>query len=107
MKRTLVGLKRGQFPPKDRPKSWVLVVLICPGDTLEGVAEWVRRLPRRDRDRVYLYFHPRTDRVAALAPWHAAGLEDPVVSLAHDFKTFHKSFGARLNLQTYNDFRSE
>lgn len=105
VKRTLVPLRPGGLPPNHRPKSWILAVLVCPGDSLAEVAPWVRGLPARDRERVYLYFHPETDRVAALAPWYAAGLDDPPVSLAHDFKTFHKSFGARMNLQTYNDFK--
>lgn len=105
IKRTLVPVGPGGFPSRPLPKSWVLAVLVCPGDSLQDVAAWVRGVPRRDRERVYVYFHPATDRVAALSAWYAAGLDDPIVSLAHDFTTFHKSFGARMNLQTYNDFR--
>lgn len=105
VKRTLSALAPGSTPPSSRPKSWVLAILVCPGDTLQGIAPWVRGLAARDRERVYLYFHPETDIVAALAPWYASGLDDPITSLAHDFKSFHKSFGARMNLQTYLDFR--
>lgn len=105
VRRTLVALPPGGTPPKPLPRSWLLAVLVCPGDNLAGIAPWVRSLPLRERERVWLYLHPDTDPIAALAPWYAAGLEDPVVSLAHDFKTFHKSFGARLNLQTYTDFK--
>jgi hypothetical protein len=105
VKRTLKALGPGDIPPSPLPRSWVLALLVCPGDTLEGIATWVRRLPARDRERVYLFFHPDVDRVAALASWYEAGLDDPIVSLAHDFRSFHKSFGARMNLQTYLDFR--
>lgn len=105
VKRTLVALGPGGTPPASRPKSWVLAVLVCRGDGLAGIAPWVRGLPAADRERVYVFFHPDTDRVAALRPWYEAGLDDPIASLAHDFRSFHKSFGARMNLQTYLDFR--
>lgn len=105
VKRTLVALEAGNTPPASRPKSWVLAVLVCPGDTLSPIAPWVRGLPPKDRDRVYVFFHPEADRVAALGPWYEAGLDDPITSLAHDYRSFHKSFGARMNLQTYLDFR--
>lgn len=105
VRRTLVALPAGGLPPDPLPASWLLAVVVCEGDDLEAVAAWVKRRSARDRERVVLYFHPHADRVAALAPWYAAGLDDPVVGLAHDFKTFHKAFGARLNLQTYDDFR--
>ena len=105
VRRTLVALAPGSPPPASRPQSWVLAVLVCPGDTLAAIAPWVRRLPPRDRERVYVFFHPDADRVAALEAWYAVGLDDPITSLAHDFKTFHKAFGARMNLQTYLDFR--
>ncbi len=105
VKRTLYALTSGHAPPVSRPRSWVLAILVCPGDTLAGIAPWVRRLASRDRERVYVYFHPDTDQVAALAPWYKAGLDDPITSLAQDFRSFHKSFGARMNLQTYLDFR--
>lgn len=104
-KRTLSTLGRGETPPASRPKSWALAILVCPGDTLGTIAPWVRGLAAKDRERVYVFFHPDTDRVAALAPWYDAGLDDPITSLAHDFKSFHKAFGARMNLQTYVDFR--
>lgn len=93
VKRTLRAIAPGGAPPSSRPRSWVLAVLVCPGDTLAGTASWVRGLAPRDRDRVYVYFHPHTDRVAALAPWYAAGLDDPITSLAHDFKSFPSVVG--------------
>lgn len=85
------------------PASWILAAIVCPGDDLRPLAEWAGALARDAVDRVRLYAHPDVDLVDALAPWYAAGLDDPLTAEAEDFVTFHKQFGWDFNNQVYRD----
>lgn len=94
----------GDLPdPAALPSSWLLAVLLCPGDDTTHVAVWTRSLPAEDRDRVRFYHHPDVDLHEALAAWYEQGLEDPRTFEVRDFKTFHKQFGRHFNDQVYRD----
>lgn len=89
--------------PGDLPRSWMLAVLLCPGDDTALVAAWASSIPAGERDRVRFYHHPDVDLTGAFEAWYAAGLADPRTFEIQDFKTFHKQFGRHFNDQVYRD----
>lgn len=86
-------------------KSWIMAVLLCPGDDAGPVAAWVRS-GGRDPRRVLFYLHPRTDARAALRPWHEAGLHAYAVWTVPNWKALHKHLGAHWNVRIYDDSRT-
>lgn len=106
VKRHLVPFAPTDLVAARPPKSWIVAVLLCPGDTTVDVAGWTAQLAPRDRGRVRFYLHTDTDPVAAFQGWYAAGLEDPRTATVRDFKSFHKVFGWDFNSQVYQDARA-
>jgi hypothetical protein len=84
-------------------KSWLLAVLLCPGDDTEALAGWAGRLPAAERDRVRFYYRRGTDLQAALRAWRDAGLGPPLAAEVRDFASFHKLFGKHLNDRVWVD----
>lgn len=87
----------------DLPDSWMLAVILCPGDDTAGVAAWAQRLPARQVDRIRFYAHPKADLAEVLAGWVKARLPPPRVDEAGDWKEFHRQFGLHLNDLAYQD----
>ncbi|MEK6975241.1 MAG: hypothetical protein AABY18_02750 [Candidatus Thermoplasmatota archaeon] len=85
------------------PASWLLAVILCPGDDTQAIANWTKRLPTRDVDRVRFYAHADVDLAQALEAWVAAQLPPPRLDACDDWKEFHRQFGLHLNDQTYRD----
>lgn len=83
--------------------SWMVAVLIGPGHDTRAVAKWVSSLRTRDRDRVLVYYLPRTDVGEAVHPWLEAGMGSPPVFEMRDFVSFHKVFGNHLNDRIWLD----
>lgn len=96
------GLRPGDFPES---WSWLVGVLVCPGDGLEALAAWAKEAPASELRRIRLYFLPGANPVKALAAWYAAGLPDPYTADVEDRAQFHKRFGLDLNNQIYLDHR--
>lgn len=84
--------------------SWIMAILLCPGDDTREVAEWAKKGAREPR-RVLFYLHPTTDARKALASWRDAGL--PVLSTwtVDTWKALHTHFGAAWNVRVFDDFR--
>src|ERR1051325_12091191 len=40
------------------PRSWLLAVLLCPDDSMKGVAEWAAARAPAERERIRLFHHP-------------------------------------------------
>lgn len=102
IRRTLRAIEPGGLDGIARG-SWVLGVLLCPGDDLGALVPWARGLSAADRDRILLYHRPRTDIEEALRGWAAAGMDGPVVTPVRDFATFHKVFGKHFNDRVWLD----
>lgn len=90
----------------DLPPSWLLAIVLSPGEDTDAVALWTASLPRRLRGRVRFYLLPGV-RASAFRAWYAAGLDDPFTAEVRDWPSFHKQFGADLNLQVYLDHRND
>ena len=93
--RVLVGLSAQDLHSWSPASSWMLAVLVCPGDTTEDVAAWARR-GKADPSRVHFYLHPEA-RKEVLAAWHGAGFPTERVDDDVDsWKRFHHLFGLAL-----------
>lgn len=105
--RSLEAVHGQDLGARGRPeaRSWMVGILVCPGDALETLAGWAKGLDETDLRRVRLYFLPGADPVKSLAAWYDAGLPDPYTADVEDWPQFHKRFGLDLNNQIYLDHR--
>lgn len=84
--------------------SWLMAVLLCPGDETGQIVHWVRDNDRDPR-RIIFYLHTDTDPRATLEAWHEADLPVHSAWTIEDWKQLHKHFGAAWNVRVYDDFR--
>lgn len=94
----------GELADLELRDSWLMAVLLCPGDGTEALAHWVRE-EARDPRRIVFYFHTDTDPRSALGAWQAADLPVHATWTIDDWKQLHKHFGAAWNVRVYDDFR--
>lgn len=93
--RILVGLSPRDLQAWSPPASWLLAVVLCPGDTTTEVTAWARK-SRADASRVHFYLHPDADR-QVLAAWHEAGFPTERVDTDVDsWKRLHQLLGLAL-----------
>jgi hypothetical protein len=85
-------------------ESWIMAVLLCPGDNASLVAAWVRA-GNRDPRRILFYVHPRTNPRKALAPWRESGLPVHSTWTVRNWRELHRHFGAAWNVRVFDDFR--
>lgn len=93
----------------NRPSSWSVAVLVCPGDDLSHLTDVVEDHDL-DPARFHFYMHPEAD-TEQLGPWAVHGFPlDQVDTEGHggrpidDWKTLHKLLGLHFNLQILHDF---
>lgn len=86
--------------------SWLVGILLCPGDGTEAAAAWASKLDPADIDRVRFYFLPDVDLVDAFDAWFAQGLPDPVTAEVDDWGSFHRTFGMDHSNQVYRDVKA-
>lgn len=103
--RNLVDVAPGQLPTLRPTGSWLLAVLLCPGDRTDEVAAWAKGLPGRAAERVVFYLAPGVDEADALRGWAKAGFLQAATSTVKDWPQFHKRFGRDFNDQVYRDAR--
>lgn len=60
------------------PDKTVVLVLLCPGDDLTEIMDWVQTHGLRPSERVLLVYHPDCDLVEMLQPWYEVFEEDPI-----------------------------
>lgn len=101
--RRLVPVDDARLPTHPLPDSWVLVVPVCPGDSLEAVSRWAARLPRPDLHRVWFYERARVDVRRMYGPWREAGLPFPRRELVADVAEFNLLFANELNIRILLD----
>lgn len=102
--RVLVGLDAASLEKWTPPASWMMAVVLFPGDDVGPLLAWMHR-HEADPDRIHFYAHPTTDAFTVLAPWAKAGLPFPKVD--EDMATWvrlHKRFGLDLSVQILKDW---
>lgn len=74
------------------PSSWVLGVLLCPGDDARPVLEWVRAQGIQELERIRFYLHKGTAEASAMAPWTLAGFSYRA-RIVDSWESLHVRFG--------------
>lgn len=100
---SLTGRDLEQLAPTG---SWIMAVLLCPGDGTEDLARWARRRPAQDLDRIGFYEHPDVDARRSYLAWVKAELPMPLRDKVNDFAGFHRLFGNDLNDRIYADAKA-
>lgn len=101
--RALVGRDLRDLERWRSPSSWLLAVLVCPGEDLAPLAEWMRR-ERPDPSRIWFFVHASAT-LAPLKPWTDAGLSLHQVDVVSSWQELHRLFGLALNDQVYADWK--
>lgn len=101
--RSLVGHELQELLRWRPPESWILGVLLCPGDEVTSVLEWVQK-NRVGTDRVWFFLHKRTEH-EVMRPWTDAGHPLDRVDVITNWKELHKLYGLALNDQVYADWK--
>lgn len=103
--RRLVPITSAELSGLKLPTSWLLAVILCPGDDTAAIAAWTRRLPVADHDRIRFYAHPDADLESALRIWHAVGLRDPPLRSVRGARELARPLGMAINDRIYADHR--
>lgn len=102
--RVLIGLSWSELDGWTPPASWILAVLVCPGDSVNELAAWAHR-QKADPARIHFYVHEGADEYTALGSWAQVGLPDPAVDTGMTSWTeFHKKFGLDLAIRILQDW---
>ena len=101
--RALVAVDDADLAAWDPGASWVLAALLCPGDTILPLLDWLRA-GHRDPTRVWFYLHRSTDW-EVLRPWEDAGLSLRQAASVASWQELRKLFGLALNDRVYKDWR--
>ncbi len=97
--RNLVAIGPGDLDQIDRSRTWVLGVILCPGDNASEVTSWVRK-HRVNPGHVWFFLHSNTD-MAALQPWADAGYPTNQVDFVADWAELHPVLGLYLSDYIY------
>jgi len=91
--------------PRDLPYSWMLAVVICPGDDTTQLGSWASRLSPPDLARIRFYepheLEETADRI--YEGWTNKGLPDPWRIRVHGFKELNRVLGGDLNVRILED----
>lgn len=68
----------GALPAVAPPPKCVIGIVVCPGDDLRQVMDWVAKHKILPPERIMIIYHPDCDMVEILAPWYAHFGTDPL-----------------------------
>ncbi|MEA3204165.1 MAG: hypothetical protein QOI63_1845 [Thermoplasmata archaeon] len=97
--RILVPVQPGDLDGLDPEATWILGVILCPGDPVTDVVRWAKAR-KIDPRRVWFFLHASTD-MAVLQPWADAGHATDQVDFAADWEELHQVFGLYLSDHIY------
>lgn len=101
--RVLVGVTPADLTRWKPTASWMMGVVLCPGDDVAELVAWAIKNGAAERIRFYAY--PKCDPFAVLQPWADAGLPNPAVDIdIGDWKRLHRRFGRDLAVQILQDW---
>lgn len=99
--RRLLPLDPATLSDLEPTGSWLMGVILCPGDGTDHVAGFAART--RSAHRLRFYAHPDTDLKDAFMGWKEAGFRRARVDVVSSWKQLHPFFGRALNDQVYED----
>lgn len=100
--RVLVGRSGEDLAGWDPSGSWLMAIIVCPGDQIDDVVEWFLR-SKADPARAWFFLHIDT-KATVLRPWEEAGFHADQVDWVKAWQGLHKSFGLALNDRVYADW---
>lgn len=101
--RVLVGLSFEALDAWVPSGSWMLAILLCPGDDLTRLISWAGE-HEIDPSRVHFYLHPDTPW-QILEPWRKAGYPtDRVDDDIDSWERLHRLFGLALSERIVKDW---
>lgn len=91
--------------PAELPRSWMLAVVLCPGDDTHRLGAWAAKLGPARHARIIFYEPDELDATAdqAYAGWNRHPLPDPIRRRVRDFKEFNRFLGTDLNIRILDD----
>lgn len=84
-------------------KSWVMAIILCPGDTLQQAADWAVK-HRADGERFILFHIRGVDLRGALAPWRDAGYGLPLLVEVETWLDMAGVLGQHINNVILRDY---
>lgn len=94
----------GASLPRRLPRSWILAVVLCPGDLTGTLASWALRLTPADLDRILFYEAQQLpDLDATYRGWVEARLPDPNRFPVDDLAHLTRLIGLDLNRRILRD----
>lgn len=101
--RVVVSLDARELTTWKPPKSWFMAVLLCPGDDLKPLLDWIKKRGV-DANRIHLYVHRHQDVDEFATAWEEAGHSaynlDSNINSWHDL---HQLLGNHLSIRIYQD----
>lgn len=85
------------------PRSWILAVPLCPGETVAETARFAKSLPLGERHRIWFFETGPIDVYAAYAPWRDAGLGTPRRDPVRDLFELNRILANELNIRILLD----
>ncbi len=101
--RVFIALGAEDLAKLPLPPSWLLGVIVCPGDDTQKVAEWAVSLPLEDRSRIRFYFHSRAPQGSAMQAWSTLGLGPVQYDTIESWQQFHQRYGADHAIRVFQD----
>lgn len=100
--RKTIPLTLAELKDLEPEGSWLLGVILCPGDDTTEVSRFAHRT--HSPHRIRFFAHPKTEISTTLESWKAAGHHKARIDLVASWKQLHPLFGLALNDQVYHDF---
>lgn len=104
--RVLSILTPSDLPNLSLPRSWLMGVIVCPGDATDEIAAWASLLATNEMGRVIFYIMPGVDYHNCFQAWYRAGLPNPRTEDIDGWRTLHRSFGNTFSQQIALDFQA-
>lgn len=91
--------------PAELPASWMLAVVLCPGDDTRRLGAWAAQLSPARHARIIFYEPDQLDATAdqVYAGWNQQPLPDPIRRRVRHFKEFNRLLGTDLNIRILDD----
>jgi len=99
--RVLRPLEHGEFAKIRLDATWILGVILCPGDDVKDLIAWVKAA-KVAPSRIWFFLHVSAD-MKILQAWEDAGHATNQVDIVDGWDDLHPIFGLMLSDQIYEE----